>query len=123
VLLRPLRLLLRGGGAPCVYVCVCRQIREDDNHQPTQTTHLHNQPTNRDLVKSIAQDGYLVVTWANHHYTDFALTWVHHVQQAGIKGYMVGAMDEEILLALAKRSIHTFSMSSGAGRTHVWQFL
>lgn len=34
--------------------------------------------------------------------------------QVGIKGYMVGAMDEPILAALAKRKIHTFSMSSGA---------
>lgn len=141
----------------------------------------------RELVQSLADNGYLVVTWANQHYTDFALTWVHHVEQVrpcrprgrgvggpaarqprrrrpgaaarrragaagatlvatgagacakrrawhaaartwrprahtshpshpqvGIKGYMVGAMDDEILVKLAKRKIHTFSMKSGA---------
>ncbi len=67
----------------------------------------------RDFVQSLAQDGYVVVTWANHHYTDFAMSWVYHVQQCGIKGYIVGAMDEAILVALAKKKIHTFSMSSG----------
>lgn len=35
----------------------------------------------------------------------------------GITGYMVGAMDEAILTALAKRKIHTFSMAAGAGAT------
>ncbi|KIZ02110.1 hypothetical protein MNEG_5845 [Monoraphidium neglectum] len=72
-----------------------------------------NHTLSRELVQSLAEDGYLVVTWANHHYTDFALTWVYHVQQVGIKGYMVGAMDEAILITLAKRKIPTFSMAAG----------
>ena len=38
---------------------------------------------------------------------------MHHVQAANISGYMVGAMDDEILRELAKRKIHTFGMSSG----------
>lgn len=65
-------------------------------------------------MRSIAQDGYLVVTWANHHYVDFALTWVSHAQRAGITGYMVGAMDSETLAALARKKVHTFSMAAGA---------
>lgn len=38
------------------------------------------------------------------------------MKKVGITGYMVGAMDEEILVALARRKIHTFSMASGAPR-------
>lgn len=34
----------------------------------------------REMVAKIAQDGYLVVTWANWHYQDFVRTWVKHVQ-------------------------------------------
>ena len=54
-----------------------------------------------------------MVSWANHHYTQFALTWVHHVQALNITGYMMGAMDDEILAILAKRKINTFSMKAG----------
>ena len=48
-------------------------------------------------MSKIAQDGYLVVTWANWHYQDFVHTWVHHVQKVGITGYIVGAMDDHLL--------------------------
>lgn len=49
------------------------------------------------MVQKIAQDGYLVVTWANWHYQDFVNTWVKHVQGVGITGYIVGAMDDHLL--------------------------
>jgi hypothetical protein len=49
------------------------------------------------MVQRIAQNGYVVVTWANWHYKDFVLTWVAHVQRAGITGYIVGAMDDQLL--------------------------
>ncbi len=51
----------------------------------------------REMVQRIAQNGYVVVTWANWHYKDFVLTWVAHVQRAGITGYIVGAMDDQLL--------------------------
>ncbi len=66
-----------------------------------------------EMVKRIAQDGYLVVTWANFHYLGFTLSWVEHVKACGVTGYTVGAMDDQILEALDTRSINTFSMKSG----------
>jgi hypothetical protein len=39
------------------------------------------------------------VTWANAHYSDFVLNWVAHVREAGINGYLVGAMDDQLLQA------------------------
>lgn len=39
-------------------------------------------------------EGYLMVTWSNHHYVDFVRTWVKHVTGVGVSGYVVGAMDE-----------------------------
>ncbi len=38
-----------------------------------------------------------MVTWANEHYLDFAITWVANLKRAGIKGYIVGAMDDDML--------------------------
>jgi hypothetical protein len=49
------------------------------------------------MVAKIAQDGYLVVTWANWHYQDFVRTWLKHVQAVNITGYIVGAMDDHLL--------------------------
>ncbi len=51
----------------------------------------------REMVQRIAQEGYLVVTWANWHYQDFVRTWIQHVMNVGITGYIVGAMDEHLL--------------------------
>ena len=31
-------------------------------------------------MQGLLQDGYIMVTWANHHYLDFARSWVHHVK-------------------------------------------
>lgn len=45
----------------------------------------------------LLQDGYLMVTWANEHYLDFAKTWVASIKRVGITGYMVGAMDDDML--------------------------
>jgi hypothetical protein len=66
-----------------------------------------------EMVKRIAQDGYLVVTWANYHYLGFTLSWVEHVKACGVTGYTVGAMDDQILEELDRRGINTFSMKSG----------
>lgn len=51
----------------------------------------------RELIEPLAQEGYLMVTWANEHYLDFAITWVANLKRAGIKGYIVGAMDDDML--------------------------
>lgn len=67
----------------------------------------------RESVHKLAKDGYLFVTWANHHYTDFAMSWVAHLQQLGLSNYLVGAMDDDILATLARRGVPTFSMQSG----------
>ena len=55
----------------------------------------------------------IVVTWANYHYLDFALNWVHHIKATGCKTYMVGAMDDEILEVLIEKGVPAFGMSSG----------
>ena len=57
----------------------------------------------REMVAKIAQDGYLVVTWANWHYFDFVRSWVMHVKDVGITGYIVGAMDDHLLRELIER--------------------
>ena len=44
----------------------------------------------RALVKSVAADGPVMVTWANLHYLDFTLNWVEHVRECGIKSFLVG---------------------------------
>jgi hypothetical protein len=75
----------------------------------------------RENVHRVAKDGYLFVTWANHHYTDFALTWVQHMKMQNITNFMVGAMDDKILASLARRSIPTFSMQSGEQGGLQWQ--
>lgn len=55
------------------------------------------------MVQRIAQDGYLVVTWANYHYFDFVKSWVQHVQKVGVTGYVVGAMDDHLLKEMIAR--------------------
>lgn len=73
--------------------------------------------TRERAVKAARQaDGTLapvVVTWANFHYLDFALNWVHHMKKTGCTTYLVGAMDDELLEVLLKRGVPAFGMSSG----------
>jgi hypothetical protein len=65
------------------------------------------------MVQKIAQDGYLMVTWANYHYVDFVRTWVSHVQRVGVTGYIVGAMDDHLLKDMISMKYNCFSMKSG----------
>lgn len=74
---------------------------------------VNNYPLTKERVEGMLQDGYIMVTWANHHYLDFAKSWVYHVQKAGVTGYLVGAMDDEMLESLAKMNINTWRMNSG----------
>ena len=45
----------------------------------------------------MAAQGTVIVTWANHHYLDFVLNWVHHLRRLGLDCWLVGAMDEAML--------------------------
>ena len=65
------------------------------------------------MVQGLAQDGILLFTMANHHYTDFALNWAYHVRAAGITGYLVAALDDKVLLSLAQHRVNTFSLNAG----------
>ena len=76
-------------------------------------TEVRNYALDKELVKFVAEEDTVLVTWANFHYLDFAVNWVEKVRACGINNYLVGAMDEEMLVALHERGIHTFSMSSG----------
>ena len=50
----------------------------------------------RALAHKHARDGIVIVTWANSHFYDFVLNWVHHMRVHDISNYMVGAMDDDI---------------------------
>jgi hypothetical protein len=67
----------------------------------------------RENVQRLAKDGYLFVTFANHHYTDFAMSFVARLRALNMSNYLVGAMDDDILSTLARRGVPTFHMRSG----------
>eukprot|EP00882_Tetradesmus_deserticola_P025734 GHRQ01028293.1.p1 GENE.GHRQ01028293.1~~GHRQ01028293.1.p1 ORF type:complete len:344 (+),score=91.62 GHRQ01028293.1:276-1307(+) len=92
-----------------------RRVKMAASHRSKEksTISMFNITLTRENVHRVAKDGYLFVTWANHHYTDFALTWVQHMRMQNITNFMVGAMDDRILASMARRSIPTFSMQSG----------
>lgn len=50
----------------------------------------------RELAHKHARDGIVIITWANSHFYDFVLNWVHHMRVHDISNYMVGAMDDDI---------------------------
>ncbi|KAI3429380.1 hypothetical protein D9Q98_005475 [Chlorella vulgaris] len=71
----------------------------------------------RDLARKHQRDGIIIVTWANFHFFDFVLNWVHHMEQHGISNYLVGAMDAETGQALAAKGLNVFAMyDEGAGQ-------
>ncbi|GLI67694.1 hypothetical protein VaNZ11_011960 [Volvox africanus] len=84
---------------------------EDDDGGLTKLDNEYK-PT-REMVQRIAQNGYLVVTWANYHYFDFVRTWVDHVVSVGVTGYIVGAMDDHLLREMIALKYNCFSMKSG----------
>ena len=45
----------------------------------------------REMVAQVARDNTVMVTWANFHYRDFVMNWVHHVKATGCEAYIVGA--------------------------------
>lgn len=48
-------------------------------------------------MDGIAEGKVLLLTWANHHYLDFAMNWVGHMQKLGVTAYMIGALDNALL--------------------------
>lgn len=43
------------------------------------------------MVQKVAKGETVVVTWANYHYKDFVLNWVHHIKASGCTAFIVGA--------------------------------
>lgn len=81
-----------------------------------RTVARYNLTLNAETAAKLAHpDGkYVFVTWANSHYTDFALSWAHHLRSVGLGDHMVvGAMDDPVLYSLAKRRIAAFAMQGG----------
>ncbi|KAG1680607.1 hypothetical protein FOA52_015056 [Chlamydomonas sp. UWO 241] len=74
-------------------------------------------PLTKDRLAGLLQDGYIMVTWANHHYLDFAKSWVYNVRKAGITGYIVGAMDDDMLKCLYDARVNTWRMATGITKT------
>ncbi|KAL6771852.1 AXT2 [Auxenochlorella protothecoides x Auxenochlorella symbiontica] len=67
----------------------------------------------RELIEPLAQDKYIMVTWANWHYRDFVGNWVYHLKKTGCSAFVVGAMDDKLLAWLQENGIPTFLMNSG----------
>lgn len=78
---------------------------------------LDDSSLGRALVKGVAPQGPVMVTWANYHYLDFVLNWVAHMRQCSITGFLVGAMDDRILqvwhslLSASQRSAYSIQLS------------
>ncbi|MEW5317003.1 MAG: hypothetical protein WDW38_008337 [Sanguina aurantia] len=67
----------------------------------------------KERVHGLLERGVIMVTWANHHYLDFARSWVAQVKKSGINGYLVGAMDDDMLRDLVTHNVHTWRMNTG----------
>ena len=91
----------------------------DDTQDDSETKDVSKYTLTKEMAESVAklrdasEPGPVVVTWANYHYLDFVLNWVHHIKLTGCKSYLVGAMDNELLEILASKNIPVFAMSSG----------
>jgi len=44
------------------------------------------------LVNRVAVNKTIIVTWANHHYVDFARNFANHMRRLGITNFLIGAM-------------------------------
>jgi len=50
----------------------------------------------------------IAITFTNNGYMDFAMNWLHYVEEAGVKNYLIFALDSEANEALRKRGAHVF---------------
>lgn len=60
-------------------------------------------------------DGYIVVTWANHHYLDFVRTWHSLITKHQVTNYLVGAMDRDLFHVLVNEGISCWWMGTSIG--------
>ncbi|KAK3248186.1 hypothetical protein CYMTET_42340 [Cymbomonas tetramitiformis] len=68
--------------------------------------------TPQQLVKDIAIDNAVIVTWANNHYYDFAKNFAAHMRDLGITNFLIGAMDKQLLQRLEADGVPTWLMGS-----------
>ncbi|XP_062215246.1 arabinosyltransferase XEG113-like isoform X2 [Phragmites australis] len=66
----------------------------------------------RDMVRARARDGVIVVTFGNHAFLDFILTWARRLTDLGVDNLLVGAMDTKLLRELYLRGVPAFDMGS-----------
>ena len=94
---------------------------EDDHHKnmpeneyiaPISKRPEDNQ-LNEALAKRYSHENIVMVTWANNHYYDFVKNWVKHIRDCGMNNFLVGAMDNELLVRLIDDKVPTFAMQSG----------
>ncbi|CAM6083868.1 unnamed protein product [Calypogeia fissa] len=73
----------------------------------------------KEMVEFRAEKNIIVVTFANHAFLDFALSWVKSLTDCGVTNLLVGAMDTQLLEALYWAGIPTFDMGSNMNTTDV----
>jgi len=64
------------------------------------------------LVQPHLRENIVMVTWANNHYYDFVQNWVYNIKKLKISNFMVGAMDNDLLVRMIDEDIPTFAMQS-----------
>jgi len=80
-----------------------------DPSKPINPADYHLSP---ELIAPYVKNNMLMITWANHHYLDFAKNWVYHLRKVGVEELMVGAMDDDMLIELVKLGIPTWRMNT-----------
>ena len=84
--------------------------------KPVAQTRLSTGLTVEHIRKIAGKNDAIIVTWANHHYLDFARNWINHVQnRLGLTNFIVGAMDEKMYESLKEEfrgGVHTWLMGS-----------
>ncbi|KAI5083262.1 hypothetical protein GOP47_0003005 [Adiantum capillus-veneris] len=73
----------------------------------------------KQMVASRAKKKVIVVTFANHAFLDFVLTWVKHLTDLNVFNLLVGAMDTKILEALFWEGVPVFDMGSNVNTIDV----
>ncbi|GMH44240.1 hypothetical protein BSKO_12174 [Bryopsis sp. KO-2023] len=73
-------------------------------------------------MQALATNNYIMVTFANYNFLDFAENWVSHIQGLGITAYVVMAMDDAILKALVPQGINAFTTGTHLNKGNVGWF-
>ncbi|CAM6082482.1 unnamed protein product [Calypogeia fissa] len=66
----------------------------------------------KEIVEFRAEKNVIAVTFANHAFLSFVLSWVKGLTDCGVTNILVGAMDTQLLKALYWAGIPTFDMGS-----------